>query len=242
MVAVLVEAEFLDRTGRRVKAPVGALAGEPLEERGPVWQPAAHRGSRATTTLWWAATTRKPVGFAGLERQRVAVELDFDRCVVAFSGAPVRLSWTCGGRDETVVADFVARQASGSRLLVLCPPARTARREERWGETQEVLREVCSAAGWRLHLPGPSSAVRTGNLYRAAQFRHPRHWDAAGAQALLAAFARPRPLREGALDAGLPALSALARAYHLLWRQRLSFDWETPLVPTSVVSAAGGAR
>ncbi|MFG2825171.1 TnsA-like heteromeric transposase endonuclease subunit [Kitasatospora sp. NPDC048365] len=238
--AVLVEAEFLDRAGRLVKAPAGTLAGEPLEERGPVWRPAAHRGSRATTTLW--ATTGKLVGFAGLERERVAVELDFDRCVVAYSGAPVRLSWTCAGREETVVGDFVARESSGSRLLVVCPPARTAGPEDRWREIEAVLRDVCSAAGWRLRLPVPSSAVRTANLFRAAQFRHPRHWDAAGGQALLAAFARPRPLREGAAAAGLPPMSALARAYHLVWRQDLRFDWETPLVPTSVVSAAGRAR
>jgi len=243
---VQVEAEFVDGRGRHVTVPVSRLADEPLEERAPVWQPAAYRGRVAIATWWWAASTGKLVGCSSLERQRAAVELDFDRGVTCFSSWPVQLSWTgLDGVERTVVADFVARNGA-ARELVVCPPGNHLTRGTGsgpgWPEVQEMLDRACGQAGWRLRVPQPASAVRAANLLRAAQFRHPRHHDTAAARTLLAAFARPRPLQEGVAAAGLPQACALARTYHLLWRQWLRFDWETPLLPTSTVAACGGPR
>lgn len=245
MIPVQVEAQFLDVHGRRVTAPVKALAGEPLEERGSVWEPGSHRGRRGIATWWWAATTGKLVGCASLERQRAAVELDFDPAVVAFSGWPVRLAWTSDGERHELVADFVARTRDGGRALVVCPPGlwEPQGTGPGWDEVEQVLQEACRRAGWQLRLPRPGSRLRTANLLRAAHYRHPRHRDPETEQALLAAFARPRPLQEGAAASGLPTASALKRAYHLVWAQLLRFDWEQqPLLPTSIVAAAGGVR
>lgn len=241
-----MQAQFLDDRGRLVKAPVSALVGEPLEEREAVWQPSAHRSRKSIATWWWSSTTGKLVGCVSLERQRAAAALDFDPRVTSFSGWPVRLSWTRpDGAEHTVVPDFVARSGA-ARELVVCPPGnvptRGADRAPAWTEVQEVLDWACGQAGWRLRVPQPASAVRTANVARVAQFRHPRHHDAASTGALLAAFACPRPLREGVAAAGLPAAGALARAYHLLWRQWLQFDWEVPLLATSTVAACGDAR
>jgi len=246
-VGVQVEALFMDERERRVTLAVDRMAGVPLEERGAVWQPVAYRGRVPIATWWWAASTGKLVGCSSLERQRVVVELDFDRQVECFGGWPVQLGWDgAAGERHTVVADFVARRADGSRVLVVGPTCASARpgggRGLAWPQVHEALLEACAQAGWRLRVPEPSSPVRAASLLRAAQFRHPRHHDPAAAAALLAAFAVPRPLREGARACGLPVASAQARAYHLVWSQRLRFDWESPLLPTSVVVAAGGGR
>lgn len=236
---VRVEAEFFEGRGRLARLPVQRAVGEPLEERGAVWEPRAHRGRRSILTWWWSSTTGRLVGCASLERQQVAVELDFDRQVVGFTHWPVRLWWSCGGEDRSLVADFVARTADGQRHVVVCPPAKPG---PGWGATVTVLRDACTAAGWRLRLPGASTPVRAANLRRAAQYRHPRHQDDASEKALLEAFTRPRPLLEGVAATGLPAAPTLARAYHLVWAQRLSFDWEAPLLPTSVLAVAGTSR
>jgi hypothetical protein len=57
------------------------------------------------------------------------------------------------------------------------------------------------------------------------------------AGALLAAFAVPAPLVDGAEAAGDP-IAVLPVLYHLLWRQELAADLSVPLHPATVVALA----
>ncbi|RBL86963.1 hypothetical protein DDE05_06875 [Streptomyces cavourensis] len=58
---------------------------------------------------------------------------------------------------------------------------------------------------------------------------------------LLDAFEEPVGLLEGIENAGLPALQALPRLYHLMWRRELRMNWSISLGPATVVRRGGGA-
>ncbi|MCW7947448.1 hypothetical protein AAW14_37435, partial [Streptomyces hygroscopicus] len=75
----------------------------------------------------------------------------------------------------------------------------------------------------------PLDDVLAANLKWLAGYRHPRNAGRPGLrEAVLGAFARPRPLLEGAEAAGDP-IEVLPAVFHALWHRQLTTDLETPL-------------
>ncbi|OPC76464.1 hypothetical protein B4N89_46305 [Embleya scabrispora] len=82
-------------------------------------------------------------------------------------------------------------------------------------------------------LPHP---VRLACLERVAQFRMPEYRGTPRIRAaLVEAFARARPLAEGAASVAV----AVGHVWHLLWTGDLTTDWDAPLLPTSLVWVQG---
>lgn len=212
--------------------PPHALQGVPLEEHTPLTVAHTYQGRLGIRTDWWAATTGKLVPCGTLKQTDTAMVLDVDPDITCFTSNPAEVQWSSGGRHGTIVPAFFARTVGGKRLAVMRP----------WkqgpdGQVEaEVMHKAAQAAHWTVSVPELPPAVRLESLRRAAQFRMAQYRSTPQEAALLAeAFARPRPLREGAVAAGQPA----ARAWHLLWTGELTTDWDKPLLPTSMVWAAG---
>lgn len=228
-----------DRAGREVEVPATRAAGLPLTEHAPVWVPLRHPSERSIVTWWWSATSGKHVGCRSLERLSVAMLLDFNPKVVDFAAWTARLEWTEAGRRRRFVPDFFVRTASGSTVVVSCPPASGP--SSRWQRQTEVLRLACQEAGWELGSPRLPHKTALANLRWASRYRHPRNGDTGIERHLLRAFTQPRPLLEGVQAVPAPQLLVLPRLYHLLWRRRLTIDWSVPLGPASEVQRGGSA-
>ncbi|MFJ8077038.1 TnsA-like heteromeric transposase endonuclease subunit [Streptomyces sp. NPDC096176] len=237
----VVWAEFNSAAGRLRRQRVGEVHGEALETRKPVWKPVQYRGKRAIATWWRPAEAALHVGCAHLTALQTAQELEFDPQVASFAAWPVRLMSRDGG--TVVVPDFFARLRSGQGCLVACPPVGETGNVQESAERQ-LLNAACEQAGWQLRVsPGPGEVV-AANRRRLSRYRHPRLADAQAAQVLHAVFTRPQVLAEGIAASGLPRLSAMAQAHHLIWTRELLIDWERPFAPSSspVWSATAVAR
>jgi hypothetical protein len=132
---------------------------------------------------------------------------------------------------------FFARTADGRRLAIVHP----GRAEPAGARERQALEVAAQAAGWTLTDLDVPIGVRLAWLKVVANFRFPELFDAATRPALLDAFRRPRPLVRGVAEAGLPD-TALAHAWHLLWRGDLLFDQERPLIPVSAAWTADTAH
>jgi hypothetical protein len=227
-----------DERGREVSLPAGQAAGVRLTGGDPAWVPLRHPSERSIVTYWWSATTGRHVGCRSLERLSVAMLLDFHPNVTEFAAWTARLEWRERGRVRRFVPDFFVRTAAGETVVVACPPAKGP--SIRWQRQQEVLKEACSEAGWQLGSPRLPRPVAMANLRWVSRYRHPRYADAAMKRALLDAFKVPVGLLEGLENAGLPALQALPRLYHLMWRRELRMDWSISLGPATVVRRGAG--
>ncbi|WP_119580076.1 TnsA-like heteromeric transposase endonuclease subunit [Streptomyces europaeiscabiei] len=237
----VVWAEFHSPAGRLVRRPVSQLLREALEEREPVWKPVQYRGKQAIATWWRPAGAARHAGCATLEALAAARALEFDPEVAAFTAWPVRLSWADGGGAH--VPDFFARLADGRARLVVRAPGGTA--GEDWPGVLRLLDAAGRQAGWqvRVHTPADTSVAEAENRRRLSRYRHARLADAEAARLLHVAFATPRPLTEGVAATGLPELSALAQAHHLIWKRDLRIDWNLPFVPArSLVWSPAASR
>lgn len=224
----VVWAEFNSSAGRLVRRPLSQVRREELEEREPVWKPVQYRGKQAIATWWRLADTARHAGCATLGALAAARSLDFDPEVATFTAWPLRLSWADG--DGAYVPDFFARLSHGQARLVVCPPGgRTGGAD--WPYTLELLDAAGRQAGWQVRVHTPPDAVTAENQRRLSRYRHPRLADHEAARLLHAVFATPRPLTEGVQATGLPALSAMAQAHHLIWKRDLLIDWSVPFVP-----------
>ncbi|MBT3075164.1 MULTISPECIES: TnsA-like heteromeric transposase endonuclease subunit [Streptomyces] len=219
--------------------PAAQAAGTEMVGGELVWAPLRHPSERSIVTYWWSATTGTLVGCRSLDRLSVAMLLDFHPNIVGFSAWTARLQWRERGRVRHLVPDFFVRTAAGETVVVACPPAKGP--STRWQRQQEVLQEACSDAGWQLGSPRLPHPVAMANLRWVSRYRHPRYADAAMERTLLDAFEEPVGLLEGIENAGLPALQALPRLYHLMWRRELRMNWSISLGPATVVRRGGGA-
>ncbi|MFJ8536863.1 TnsA-like heteromeric transposase endonuclease subunit [Streptomyces sp. NPDC093591] len=231
----VVWAEFHSLAGRLVRRPVSQVPREALEEREPVWKPVQYRGKRAIATWWRPADTARHAGCATLEGLAAARALEFDPEVVAFTAWPVRLSWPEG--RGAYVPDFFARLSDGRARLVVRTPGGEGRTG--WPGTLRLLDAARQQADWQVRVHTPADATVVENQRRLSRYRHARLADAEAARLLHAAFAMPRPVTEGVAATGLPELSALAQAYHLIWKRDLLIDWSMPFVAAqSLVSSS----
>lgn len=227
---------YLDARGRLREVPAAEASGVPIEELPHIAPPVAHRGRRGFVTDAWVSSTGRVVPCGSLRGQRVAMALDRDSAIAAFSAGPVELRWDEGGRRRALQPDFGARRHCGGRLLLVVEPQTPG---AAWGRRRHVLQEAALQTGWELEVTAPAAGTELANLRLVFGARDPRGRDPGAAQALLSAFARPRRLEDGAAACGLPRLAAIELAHHLIWHRRLEIDWHAPLLPTSPAWASG---
>ncbi|MFF7459391.1 TnsA-like heteromeric transposase endonuclease subunit [Kitasatospora sp. NPDC008115] len=216
-----LEQERWDRAVDRVRfeelRPVSAFPVIPGKRWGPGW--------------WWSATTGGHVAHGSAATVVQLMLLDRDPRVVAMAGRPVRVLWRDPqerGAVRSWVPQVFARYADGTGLLADCPgsPGAGGVAAQR---AAAAVGEACARVGWvyrRLRVPDP---VVVGNVRWLAGYRHPRFRGARQVEeAVMEAFACPRPLVEGVRAVGNP-LVVLPVVYHALWAHRLRAPLERPL-------------
>ncbi|MFF9397007.1 TnsA-like heteromeric transposase endonuclease subunit [Streptomyces griseoluteus] len=237
MAEALTVVHRLEDGSRSITVPVARAGSVALSRTGEVWRPAHHPAQRSIATWWWAATTGRHVGCRSMNVLAVAMLLDFTPAVTEFTAWSAKIKWRERSREHSLVPDFFARTAQGTTLVITCPPASGP--SPRWQGQQQVLRQACREAGWELGMPWVPAPMALANLRWVSRYRHPRYGDREVEQALTSAFRAPRPLEEGIRATGLPRLSTLPRLYHLLWRQRLTLEWNRAMGPDSVIGVSG---
>lgn len=242
-----VEAEFTGADGTLVQRRwVEAAVAVRFERLAPVAGFPVVPGRRWGPGWWWSATTGRHVMHGSQAMCMQLMVLDRDPHVVGLSARPVRLIWRDpdSGRVLTWVPQLFARYADGGALLADCP-ATTSPAADRAGRAAAVLQAACAAVGFTYRRLVPPEKVVAANVRWLAGYRHPRHRDAGGLeQAVLEAFAAPRPLMAGASAAG-EVLTALPVLYHALWSGRLAADLTRPLGEHTLVTpgpAAGDGK
>ncbi|KNE81436.1 hypothetical protein ADZ36_16785 [Streptomyces fradiae] len=239
-----VEAEFTGADGTLVQRRwVEAAVAVRFEQLQPVAAFPVVPGRRWGPGWWWSATTAGHVPHGSQAMCTQLMLLDRDPRVVGLSARPVRLIWRDpdSGRVLTWVPQVFARYADGSAVLADCP-ASTGPGGGRAARAAAVLGAACAAVGFTYRCLMPPEKVVAANVRWLAGYRHPRYRDAGGLeQAVLAAFAIPRPLMAGAAAAG-EVLSALPVLYHALWSERLTADLDRPLGEHILIRPGDAAR
>ncbi|MEE4589987.1 MULTISPECIES: TnsA-like heteromeric transposase endonuclease subunit [Streptomyces violaceusniger group] len=183
-----------------------------LEDCGPVRRFPLRSGRRFAPGWWWSATTGRLVHYGS--RTQVML-LDRDLSVMAMACRPVELSWR--ESEGTVVSHaphLMARFSDGGGLLLDC-----AGREEippRLAHRADVMAAAARAVGWQYRVASPPEPVVAANLGWLSGYRHPRYRDTALMEGAVRAFARPRPLIEGARGLG-DTIRVLPALFHALW-------------------------
>ncbi|MFJ1964024.1 TnsA-like heteromeric transposase endonuclease subunit [Streptomyces massasporeus] len=136
--------------------------------------------------------------------------------MTALAGRPVRLLWRTGrGQVRSWVPQILARCADGTALLADCPSHPEAG-GERALKAAEAVTQACAQIGWTYRRLPPLDEVLAANLKWLAGYRHPRSVGRSGLrEAVLEAFARERPLLEGAEAVGDPIV-VLPAVFHAL--------------------------
>lgn len=235
----VVEAEFAGADGSLVQRRwVEAAVAVRFEQLQPVAAFPVVPGRRWGPGWWWSATTAGHVMHGSQAMCTQLMLLDRDPQVVGLSARPVRLIWRDpgSGRVLTWVPQVFARYANGGALLADCPASEEPA-GDRAARAAAVLAVACAAVGFTYRRLVPPERVFGANVRWLAGYRHPRYRDAGGLeQAVLEAFAAPRPLMAGAAAAAGEVLSALPVLYHALWSGRLSADLSRPLGEHTLVS------
>lgn len=224
------EAVFLDPVGQVIQQRwADAALAVAFEDLAPVSAFPVIPGRRWGPGLWWSATTGRHVSAGSNAMRTQLIVLDRDPDVVALAGRPVRLLWhTPRGQVRSWVPQIFARYTDGTALLADCPSHPDAGGARALGAAEAVT-EACAQIGWTYRRLPPLDDVLAANLKWLAGYRHPRNAGRSGLrEAVLEAFARPRPLIEGAEAAGDP-IEVLPAVFHALWYGQLTTDLETPL-------------
>ncbi|MFJ2137013.1 TnsA-like heteromeric transposase endonuclease subunit [Streptomyces sp. NPDC087845] len=161
--------------------------------------------------------------------------------VMGLAGRPVRLLWrTQRGQVRSWVPQLFARHTDGTALLADCP-SHTDAGGERAQNTARAMEEACAHIGWTYRRLPPLDDILAANLRWLAGYRHPRNAGRPGlTSAVLEAFARPRPLIEGAEATGDP-IEVLSTVFHSLWHGQLTTDLNTPLHERVLLGPGTGA-
>jgi hypothetical protein len=231
-----LSAEFLDSAGSRCRGPWSEVWCNPFERGAPVRSFPSFKRQKNFTGLYYAATMDAHVGFESWLERDVAMMLDFDSRVVAFSSQPFCLWWAENGERHHHSPDFFARLADGTGAVMdVRPDDRIKPRDAR---AFAVTAAACQQVGWDYQRTAGPGVALGANLRWLAGYRHRRCEHAGVADQLLEVFAVPKPLMTGAREAG-DQIAVLPVLYHLLWRQVLITDVSASLLgPRSVVSAA----
>ncbi|MFG3398917.1 MULTISPECIES: TnsA-like heteromeric transposase endonuclease subunit [Streptomyces] len=234
------EAVFLDPVGQSVQqrwADTAMTVG--FEEFPPVSAFPVIPGRRWGPGLWWSATTRRHVAAGSNAMRTQLMVLDRDPDVTGLAGRPVRLLWRDGrGRVRSWVPQLFARYRDGTGLLADCPSHPDAG-GGRAVKAAEAVNAACEEIGWTYRRLAPLDDVPAANLKWLAGYRHPRNAGRPGlTPAVVEAFARPRPLLEGAEAVGDP-IEVLPVVFHALWHGQLTTDLEAPLHECVLVGPRG---
>ena len=199
------------------------------------------RANATIEGLWWSCTTGSMIPFESLLERQALTVLDHDVSVVAISAQPFALLWPRTTSGPTFhVPDFFLRLVDGSGCVVDVRP--TSRIDARAEEQFARSRSEAGRAGWDYRIFSGLEQPALATLTFLAGYRFDRCQPAAGlADRLVAGFARPTPLGQGA-DAiaageGIPSPEVLVGLYSLLWHQRLRLDLTQPLTLGSEVWA-----
>jgi hypothetical protein len=224
------EAVFLDPVGQVVQQRwADAALAVAFEDLPPVSAFPVVPARRWGPGLWWSATTGRHVAAGSNAMRTQLMMLDRDPEVTALAGRPVRLQWrNPSGQVRSWVPQLFARYTDGTALLADCPSHPDAG-GQRAMKAAEAVAEACAHIGWTYRRLPPLDSVLAANLKWLAGYRHPRNAGRPGLRAaVLEAFARPRPLLEGAEAAGDP-IAVLPAVFHALWHRQLTTDLGTPL-------------
>lgn len=249
------EAFFLDPVGQTVQQRwADAALAVAFEDLDPVSAFPVVPGRRWGPGLWWSATTGRHVAAGSNAMRNQLMVLDRDPHVAGLAGRPVRLLWrNSRGLVRSWVPQLFARYRDGAALLADCPSHAGSGGERALAAAQAVS-TACEQIGWSYRRLAPLDEVAAANLKWLAGYRHPRHRGRTGLlEAVVDAFAGPRPLAEGVAAVGDP-IEVLPVAFHALWAGLLKVAMDVPLhervlvqAPASgdglgLSSAAGGRR
>jgi hypothetical protein len=180
------------------------------------------------------------VGFESWAERDVAMMLDFDPQVTAFSSQPFWLRWHDGRRTRRHAPDFFARRTDGTGVVVDVRPDDLV--DEAAAESFAAMAAACAEEGWEFQRTGGPPPVLAANVRWLSGYRHPRCLRPAVTEALPAVLGKPRPLLVAAEAAGDP-VAVLPVIYHLMWRHVITADLETaPLGLWTVITAAGAGE
>jgi hypothetical protein len=214
--------EFVDQTGRRRREALPACLNVAFEDVSPVRGFRWSKGMASFAGWWWSATMDRHVGFESWLERDHEMFLDFDLDVVAFAAQPFWLHWPGEDRGRRHAPDFFARRGDGTGVVIDVRPE--GRIEAADAEAFAATARACLEVGWTFRRVGVPDPVLVANVRWLSRYRHPRCGaQRAVAERLVAAFARPRPLFEGACEVG-DRLAVLPVLYHLLWCQMLVAD------------------
>lgn len=213
--------EFVDELGRSRDGLLSELWSVPFEHAGQVRMFPSFKGQKNFTGSYYAACLDDFVGFESWLERDVAMTLDFDPEVVAFSCQPFRLSWSADARTWRHVPDFFARLADGTGVVVDVRP--DDRIEARDAGAFAATERACQQVGWVFRRTGGPGLPLAANIRWLAGYRHRRYRREDIAELAARVFAEPTPLLAGARRIGDP-LGVLPVLYHLMWRQELTAD------------------
>ncbi|WP_433521290.1 TnsA-like heteromeric transposase endonuclease subunit [Nocardia pseudovaccinii] len=227
------EVVFADADGGTARGPLSEASGVAFEAVAPVRSIPSFRGQRNNPGLYYSATTGAHVGFESWLERDEAMALDFDPDVVGFAAQPFWLSWPDGVRTRSHAPDFFARRCDGVGVVIDCRPSDRIKPKD--AAVFAVTERACSELGWSYRLVTGHDPVWLANVRWLGGYRHLRYRVEPAASALSRAFARPRPLIEGACSVGDP-IAVLPVLYHLLWSRELVADLAVRLEGWSMVT------
>jgi len=227
-----VEVAYVGIDGRVESVPLAGVVVD-FARVGPVRGFPSYRRQRSFPGLYYAACMNRHVGFESWLERDEAMSMDFDPQIAAFAAQPFKLSWSEGAvRARSHVPDFFARRADGTGIVVDCrPPGRIEPRDK---ELFEATARFGAELGWEFRLVGGHDPVWLANVRWLAGYRHPRYLIGPVAADLVAVFAEPTGLVEGAACVG-DLVAVLPVLYHLLWMRVLRADLALRLEGSSVV-------
>ena len=226
--------EFTGSDGGCCRGRLGELWSTPFERVAPVRSFASFRGQGSFPGLVVRGHEDAHVGFESWVERDVAMMLDFDPAVVAFSSQPFWLTWAQNGKQRRHAPDYFARLADGTGMVIDVRP--DDRIEPRDAEAFAATERACREVGWLFRRTAGPGAVLAANVRWLAGYRHRRCYRGDIAGVLTGVFAEPKPLMGGTCEAGDP-VAVLPVLYHLLWTQMLVTDVTAgPLGPGSLVS------
>ncbi len=225
------ELAFVDND-RQVRQSLTDAAGVRFEDVPPVRRFSSYAGQRNYPGLYYAATMDRHVAFESWLERDQAMALDFDPDITGFAPQPFWLFWPGSDRVRSHAPDFFARAGDGSGVVIDCRPSGRIRPRDALAFAS--TERACEQAGWTFRLISGHDQVWLDNVRWLAGYRHHRHHREPVATELISAFVQPRPLGEGAAQAGDP-VAVLPVLFHLLWSGWLAADLSLRLEFTTMV-------
>jgi hypothetical protein len=166
------EVEFTGSAGERCRGLLGELWSTRFERAAPVRSFPSFREQASFSGLYYAATMDAQSGFESWLERDMAMMLDFDPDVAAFSSQPFWLTWAQDGKRRRHAPDYFARLADGTGVVIDVRP--DDRIEPRDAEAFAATERACREVGWVFRrTPGPG-LVLAANVRWLAGYRHRR--------------------------------------------------------------------